>query len=96
MTEIEKKIVEIYTEDNLQYFALKHAVFSQDVEITFNGKTEYFSKEKLMNLVKDIKHEWVVIWDTLTEEVRFRNFTPSNWYVQICLTRYLNNWEAKQ
>ena len=79
MTEIEKKILEFYTKETyqckLEYFYLKHANFSMDVEITFNNKTEYFSKEKLMYLVKDAecgftpKLDFRVFWDTWAEEV---------------------------
>ena len=92
MTEIEKRILEYYKQDTIMCAYLKHTVFNQDVEITFNNKTEYFSKEKLMDLTKDIEYNWDEDNCLWSEEVNFKNFTPSNWYVQICITRHLNNW----
>jgi len=93
MTEIEKKIVEYYKQNAIMCAYLKHANFFMDVEITFNGKTEYFSKESLMNLTKGIEYNWDEHTNLWSEETQFKNWVPSNSYVQCFLEGYFKRLE---
>ena len=93
MTEIEKRVLEYYKQDTIMCAYLKHTVFSQDVEITFNNKTEYFSKEKLIDFTKDIEYNWDEHNGLWSEETNFKNFTPSNWFIQHYLMSHFKKLE---
>ena len=71
MTEIEKRIREFFNKDSGCLYCLKYFNFPVDVEITFNGKTEHFSKEELINLLEGVDFEWITMFDTWVGETKF-------------------------
>ena len=94
MTEIEKKIVEFYIKEKSRRIYLRCADFSEDIEITFNGKTEYFSKEKLMDLIKDVKHKWEVYESGVFLDPWLKDRgIDFNWLTQNCLISHFKKLE---
>ena len=54
---------------------------------------EYFSKEKLIDFTKDIEYNWDEHNGLWSEETNFKNFTPSNWFIQHYLMSHFKKLE---